>query len=91
MRDFKYPFDKMLVAVRKFQGVDQTTLANRTGIHRTYISRMETAAALPTWDQLVAIEAALGVKFDDPSVLAAFAILAGNGDSRQNLELPNAQ
>lgn len=88
MSDSNYPFDRMLVAVRKFQGVDQVVLANRTGIHRTYISRMETGDALPTKDQLAAIEAALGIRFSDPAVQAAFSVLLGNGHPQ---ELPNAQ
>lgn len=88
MSDFNYPttIDKMIVAARKLQGVDQVTLAARTGIQRTYISRIETANALPTNPQLAAIEAALGIRFSDPAVQAAFLVLLGNHN-----EAPDAQ
>lgn len=44
---------------------------------RAYLSRIETGNALPTPEQLTAIEAALGIQFDDPAVVAAFAVLSG--------------
>lgn len=87
MSDFNYPIPikRMIVATRKIKGLDQIDLANHSGVKRTYISRIETGDALPTPDQLAAIEAALGIHFNDPAVQAAFAVLLGsqptNGDS----------
>lgn len=74
----KIPLRHKIITVRKLKGWHQAELAEKSGIHRVYISYIETGNALPTPEQLIAIEAALGIQFNDPAVEAAFAVLGGN-------------
>lgn len=72
------PLGKRIRLARNHRDLSQRELADRIGLHETYISLMESGKTNPTDKQLSAIEAALGLSFNDPRVKAAFAILAGN-------------
>lgn len=73
----KIPLRYKIIAVRKLRGWHQADLAKHSGMHRTYISAIESGNAMPTDDQLNAIQAAFDVRFNDPSVEAAFVVLGG--------------
>jgi transcriptional regulator with XRE-family HTH domain len=67
-------------------GMTQEELADRTGFFRTYMSRLETGAANPTFDALLALAAALNVSpaalFEPPSVESQKRMRAVPGSSR---------
>jgi transcriptional regulator with XRE-family HTH domain len=62
--------------MRALRGMSLDDLAAKTGIHMTWISRIETGRANATEAQLAAIRAALQMPSDE-AMAAAFALLAG--------------
>ena len=81
---------KQIKLIRTIQKIDLRTLAARTGISTAYLSFFENGQQVPTDKQLDDIEAALGVRFSQPEIQAAFDVLAQAalpGDGHQ--EQPN--
>jgi transcriptional regulator with XRE-family HTH domain len=72
------PIGKQIKISRQLRDVRQSDLADATGIHATYLSAIERGTVLPNLDHLEKIQAALNLRFDDPEVEAAFAVLGGN-------------
>ncbi len=64
--NFKNVVGKKVRALRRGAGLSQETLAERCGIFRTYLSRIESGEANPTLVVLVSLATALNV---DPHVL----------------------
>lgn len=62
--------------LRNLRGMYLSELQEKTGIHYTWLSRIETGKAIPTEDELERIKAALSWPSDD-AVEAAFALLQG--------------
>ncbi len=64
----------------------QEELADRAGFFRTYMSRLETGAANPTFDALLALATALGVApaalFEQPTPESPKRARAAPGSSR---------
>jgi DNA-binding XRE family transcriptional regulator len=87
MSDFKLPIGKMIKTARIAQSIEQADLSRLTGIARTHLSIIENGKVLPSVEMTTAIEAALGIRFSDPTVQAAFSVLLGHS----NGDLPNAQ
>jgi len=72
--------------LRVAAGMTQEELADRTGFFRTYMSRLETGAANPTFDALLTLAAALEVApaalFEPPSEASPKRARAAAGSSR---------
>ena len=51
--------------VRKSRGMTQKQLAQRTGIHVTYISDIERGARNPSWDKIATLAAGMSVPTAD--------------------------
>lgn len=65
--------------LRAMRDLSLTDLERETGIHYTWLSRIETGKANPTDEQLTAIKAALGWPSDE-AMAEAFALLAGEAE-----------
>lgn len=76
--------------IRVMRGLHLRQLGALSGVPYAYLSRFENGKMFPDADQLSLIEAALGIRFSDPAVQAAFSVLLGNGQARDGQELPNA-
>ncbi|WP_082567786.1 helix-turn-helix domain-containing protein [Pelomonas sp. Root1217] len=67
-------FGLRLKELRVARDLTQEELADRTGFFRTYMSRLETGAANPTFDALLVLAAALDVApaalFEQPVLMA---------------------
>jgi transcriptional regulator with XRE-family HTH domain len=63
--DFKKAVGQRVKRLRLGAGATQDTLAERCGIYRTYLSRIEAGAANPTLVVLAALAAALNVRLCD--------------------------
>ena len=63
--DIKKKFGARLRKLREAQGWSQEELADRAGLHRTYISSVERAVRNPTITVLAKIAAALGVSLGE--------------------------
>jgi transcriptional regulator with XRE-family HTH domain len=57
-------FGKKLKELREGRGWTQEELAQKTGISRTSLARMETDAQVPSWPSVFALASALGVASD---------------------------
>lgn len=73
----KLPIGQKIKIVRVAQGLHQSMIEARTGLDRVTISNLETGRYLPTPNHIAALEAAFGLRFDDPQVEAALLLLAG--------------
>lgn len=71
------PHSSQIKAIRALRGLQQTDLSEASGVSRTFLSYIEQGRVLPTPEQIQKIEAALNIRFDDPDVQAAFALLGG--------------
>jgi transcriptional regulator with XRE-family HTH domain len=58
-------FARRLRELRVKKGISQEEFAERAGLHRNYVSRLEKAEQSPTLDRICALAAALGVKPGD--------------------------
>jgi transcriptional regulator with XRE-family HTH domain len=58
-------FAGQLRAVRKAAGLTQVALAERSGIHRQIIARLELGTNQPTWATVVVLARALGCTPND--------------------------
>lgn len=58
-------FAKILRAMREKAGYSQEELADRAGLHRTYISQIERGLKSPSLNSLVGIARALGVRISE--------------------------
>lgn len=63
--DFKKAVGHRVKRLRLSTGATQDTLAERCGIYRTYLSRIEAGAANPTLVVMAALAAALNVRLCD--------------------------
>ena len=54
-------FGRAIRSYRRKAGLTQAQLANRVGLHRSYLARMEQGNAQETLDRLVRVLAGLGV------------------------------
>lgn len=88
MSSKQIPIGKQIKLVRLARHLKLYDLDDLSGVHYSSLSVIETGKFLPTPDQLQAIEAALGIRFSDPNVQAAFLVLAG---SNNHTEDSNAQ
>lgn len=70
-------FSLKLKVLRMLHGLHQQDLAERIGVQRYAIVEIEKGRAMPSPEQLAAIEEALGIKFDEHTE-RAFAVLAPN-------------
>jgi len=72
--------------LRVARGMTQEELADRTGFFRTYMSRLETGAANPTFDALLVLATALDVApaalFEQPEMESPKRARATSGSSR---------
>ena len=72
--------------LRVARAITQEELADRTGFFRTYMSRLETGAANPTFDALLVLAAALDVApaalFEQPESGSPKRARAAPGSSR---------
>ena len=72
--------------LRSDRGMTQEQLADRTGFFRTYMSRVETGAANPTFDALLVLAGALRVPpaalFESPQSASPIRTRASPGTSR---------
>ena len=65
MTDLNTSIAQALVKYRRVAQLSQEELADRAGIHRTYVSQIERGLKMPTLAILFKISAALGVKPSD--------------------------
>ena len=65
MTDLNTSIAQALVKYRRVAQLSQEELADRAGIHRTYVSQIERGLKMPTLAILVKISAALSVKPSD--------------------------
>lgn len=56
---------KTIRALRKEKRLSQAKLAERSGLHVTYVSGLESGARNPTWTALSAVSVALGVSVSE--------------------------
>ena len=79
-------FALRLKELRAACGMTQEDLAERAGFFRTYVSRLETGAANPTFDALLVLAEALRVKpadlFEPPEDVVQRRARSGQGGSR---------
>lgn len=61
MRDKRQRLGARLRALRQARGMTQEELAERAGLHPTYIAKIELGGRLPTLEALSSLAAALGV------------------------------
>lgn len=64
-RSLKIALGQRIRGLRKRLGVSQEELADRAGVHWTYLARTERGAQNPTLENLHAIAQALGVSLAD--------------------------
>ncbi len=82
-------FGQRLKALREAAGITQFELAERAGIARTTLARLETDVAVPGWETVRALARVFGVKctaFDDddeppPTPAAGRTVKKGAGDA----------
>lgn len=67
-------------AVRKSRGLTQKQLAQRTGIHVTYISDIERGARNPSWDKIATL--AVGMSVPTADIAARFDALSSKASPR---------
>ena len=77
----KIPIGRKIKTLRTLHEMYQQELARKTGIHRSLLVAIEKSQVTPGPEQLEAIEAAFGLKFDDDQVKAAFATLAPQAEA----------
>jgi transcriptional regulator with XRE-family HTH domain len=79
-------FGLRLKELRVARGMTQEELADHTGFFRTYMSRLETGAANPTFDALLVLATALnvapGALFEQPTPSNPKSVRAVPGSSR---------
>lgn len=79
-------FGLRLKELRVARGMTQEELADCTGFFRTYMSRLETGAANPTFDALLVLATALEVApaalFEKPSAEPPRRVKSAPGSSR---------
>lgn len=64
--------------IREYRNIMQTELAEMVGVSQGRISDIERGKIIPDTLMQTALETALGIQFDDPAVVAAFAVLSGS-------------
>lgn len=65
-------------AARALRGLNRLTLAELAGLTPSAIGKIELGKRDPRESTLQNIQAALGIRFDDPAVQAAFHVLNGS-------------
>ena len=79
-------FGLRLKELRVARGMTQEDLADYTGFFRTYMSRLETGAANPTFDALLVLATALDVApaalFEQPEASSPKRVRTASGSSR---------
>jgi transcriptional regulator with XRE-family HTH domain len=79
-------FGLRIKELRVARGMTQEELADQTGFFRTYMSRLETGAANPTFDALLVLATALKVVpaalFEQPATSSPKRVRAAPGSSR---------
>ncbi len=62
VRELKMDILQSYIALRKEKGLTQQDIADRTGMHRTNVVRIESGRNLPTIENLVKLGHAVGVE-----------------------------
>ncbi|MGD9712698.1 MAG: helix-turn-helix domain-containing protein [Thermomicrobiales bacterium] len=62
-----------LATARRQRGLSQAALAERLGVHWSYVSAMETGRQVPNVAMLRRVAGALGVSYNELAVLAGYA------------------
>lgn len=61
---------RAVAAAREEKGITQAAVAEKTGLHVTYISGIENGSRNPTWTVLTQISRALGLRVSELAELA---------------------
>ena len=75
MSNFNLPIGQQIAGLRNALEISQRQLARRVGISDAYLCHIEKGRQ-PSNEQLEKIQAALGVRFDDPRAQQLFSLLA---------------
>jgi len=65
MRDASAALGRIICNLRRAAGISQETLAERAGLHRTYVSQLERGIKSPTITVLLKISQALNTPLSD--------------------------